>query len=140
MELLISDKFFATTEIKKTNSEAATSITRIPPSSQYLFGRDHSQLTKVVEFTKDLSTTIDRSSFTTPKGKSKFRSGQGEGVGTGRGGPGRCGRDRGEHDEGTDRGAGGNKIRRSEAECSDLSIFISYTNFDPVKLLSADDI
>ena len=131
---------FAATEIKKTNSKAATVITRIPPSAQYMFGGDHSQLAKVVELMKDFSTTDDRSSFTTPKGKSKFRSGQGGGAGIGRGGPGGCGRDHGEHNEGTNSGAGGNKRRRSEAECMDLLIFISYTIFNLPKLLSAEDI
>ena len=95
-------------------------------------------MAKVVELTKDLSATDDRSSFTTPKDKSRFRGGQGSGAGKGRGGPGGGGRDHGEHDEGTDSGAGGNKRRRSEAECSDspskdFSKFISYTNFVPAK-------
>ena len=129
--------------IKKTNSRAATAITRIPPSAHYMFGGDHSRLAKVVELTKDLSSTANRSSFTTPKDKSKFRGGQGGGAGKGRGGPGGGGRDHGEHDEETDSGADGIKRRRSEAECSDspskhFSKFISYTNFVPVKLLSFD--
>ena len=108
-----------------------------------MFGGDHSQLAKVVELTKDLSATANRSSFATPKDKSRFRGGQGSRAGKGRGGPGGRGRDHGEHDEGTSSGAGGNKRRRSEAESSnspskDFSKFISYTNFDPIKLLLAD--
>ena len=47
-------------KIKTTNTKAAFAITRIPPSSFYMFGGDHSQLAKVVELTKDLSSTADR--------------------------------------------------------------------------------
>ena len=105
--------------IKKTNSRAATAITRIPPSAHYMFGGDHSRLAKVVELTKDLSSTANRSSFTTPKDKSRFRGGQGGGAGKGRGGPGGSGRDHGGRGGGTSSGAGRNKKRRSEAERSD---------------------
>ena len=105
--------------IKKTNSKSATAITRIPPSAHYMFGGDHSQLAKVVELTKDLSSTANRNSFTTPKDKSRFRGGQGSGAGKGRGGPGGSGRDQGKRGGGTGSGAGSNKKRRSEAERSD---------------------
>merc|ERR1711888_259021 len=53
--------------IKKTNSKTATAITRIPPSSHYMFGGDHSQLAKVVGLMNDLSSTDNRNSFTTPE-------------------------------------------------------------------------
>ena len=58
----------------------------------------------------------------------------------GNGSPGGGGRDHGVHDEGISSVAGGNKRRRSEAECMDLLIFISYTIFNLPKLLSAEDI
>ena len=105
--------------IKKTNSKAATAITRIPPSAHYMFGGDHSRLAKVVELTKDLSSTANRNSFTTPKDKSKFRGGQGGGAGKSRGGPGGSGREYGGGGGGSGRGTGRNMKRRSEAEGSD---------------------
>ena len=106
-------------KIKKTNTKAATAITRIPPSAHYMFGGDHSQLAKVVELTKDLSATANRRSFDTPKDKSRFRGGQGSGAGKGRGGSGGSGRGHGGCGGGTGSGAGGKKRRRSEAERSD---------------------
>ena len=66
--------------IKKTNSKAASAITRIPPSSHFMFGGDHTQLAKVVQLTKDLSSTANRS-FTTPRDKPKYKGGYGEGGG-----------------------------------------------------------
>ena len=45
--------------IRSNNKKAAAAITRIPPSSFYMFGGDHSQLAKVVELAKDLSNTAD---------------------------------------------------------------------------------
>ena len=48
------------TRIKKNNSKAAAAITRIPPSAHYMFGGDHSQLAKVVELTKDLSSNANK--------------------------------------------------------------------------------
>ena len=45
------------TRIKENNSRAAAAITRIPHSAHYMFGGDHSQLAKVVELTKNLSST-----------------------------------------------------------------------------------
>ena len=74
--------------IKKTNSKAASAITRIPPSAHFMFGGDHSRLAKVVELTKDLSSTANRNIFTTPKDKPKYRGGHGDGAGKTRDGPG----------------------------------------------------
>ena len=102
--------------IKKTNLRAATAIARIPPSAHHMFGGDHSQLQKVVELTKDLSSTANKNSFTTPTDKSKYKGGRGSGAGQGRGGPGGSGRDHGGRGGGTSSGAGGNKKRRSEAD------------------------
>ena len=104
--------------IKKTNLKAATAITRIPPSAHHMFGGDHSQLAKVVELTKDLSSTANKHSFTTPTDKSKYKGGRGNGAGQGRGGPGGSGRDHGGRGGGTGSGAGSNKKRRSDAEKS----------------------
>ena len=104
--------------IKKTNLRAATAITRIPPSAHHMFGGDHSQLQKVVELTKDLSSTANKNSFTTPTDKSKYKGGRGGGAGQVRGGPGGSGRDHGGRGGGTGSGAGGNKKRRSEADKS----------------------
>ena len=42
------------TQIKKRNPNAATGISRIPPSSTSLFGGDHGKLEKVVKLAKDL--------------------------------------------------------------------------------------
>ena len=105
--------------IKKTNSKAASAITRIPPSAHFMFGGDHSRLAKVVELTKDLSSTANKNIFTTPKDKSKYRGGQGGGAGKSRGGPGGSGREHGGRGGGCGRGTGRNKKRRSEAEGSD---------------------
>ena len=107
--------------IRKTNSKAASAITRIPPSAHFMFGGDHSQLAKVVELTKDLSSTANRNIFTTPRDKSKYKGGHGEGAGKTRGGPGGRGREHGGRGGASTRGTGGNKKRRTEAEGGDNS-------------------
>ena len=71
-------------KIRRSNTKAASAISRIPPSAHFMFGGDHSRLAKVVELTKDLTATANRRSFETPKNKLKFRGGQGSGAGKGR--------------------------------------------------------
>ena len=53
--------------IRRSNTKAASAISRIPPSAHFMFGGDHRRLAKVVELTKDL--TADRRSSETPKNK-----------------------------------------------------------------------
>ena len=108
-------------KIRKTNSKAASAITRIPPSSHFMFGGDHTQLAKVVELTKDLSSTANRNIFTTPRDKTKYKGGHGDGAGRSRGGPGGRGREHGGRGGPPTRGNGGHKKRRSEAEGGDNS-------------------
>ena len=48
-------------KIRRKNSNAATAIDRIPPSSSSMFGGDHSQLEKTVQLTKDLTTSGEKS-------------------------------------------------------------------------------
>ena len=67
--------------IKRNNTKAAVAITRIPPSSYYMFGGDHSQLAKVVELTKDLSTTADKPGYSHTPTKNKPKGGGGGGGG-----------------------------------------------------------
>ena len=80
-----------------------------------MFGGDHSQLAKVVEQTKDLSSTANRHSFNTPTDKPKFRGGRGGGAGHSRGGQGGSGHGHGGRSGGASSGAGGSKRRGSEA-------------------------
>ena len=108
-------------KIRKTNSKAASAITRIPPSSHFMFGGDHAQLAQVVELTKDLSSTANRS-FTKPRDNPKYKGGYGEGGGKPRGGPGGRGREQGGRGGASTRGTGGHKKRRkSDAEGRDSS-------------------
>ena len=103
--------------IKKNNSKAAAAIMRIPPSAHYMFGGDHSQLAKVVELTKDLSSTANRQSFNTPT-KSKYKGGSGGGASHSRGGHSGGSRGHGGRGGGAGNGASSSKKRRSEAEKS----------------------
>ena len=111
-------------KIETNNTKAAAAITRIPPSSFYMFGGDHSKLAKVVELTKDLSSTADRAgtSYRTPtKNKSKSGGGgyQGQGghhgggrqSGQGAGGRGAGGSNRGRQDQRTPGGRGKEPFR-----------------------------
>ena len=104
--------------IKKNNSKAAAAITRIPPSAHYMFGGDHSQLAKVVELTKDLSSTANKPSINTPTNKSKYKGGNGGGASHSRGGHNGGGRGHGGRGGGAGNGAGSGKRRKSEAEKS----------------------
>ena len=103
--------------IKKNNSKAAAAIMRIPPSAHYMFGGDHSQLAKVVELTKDLSSTANKQSFNTPT-KSKYKGGSGGGASHSRGGHSGGSRGHGGRGGGAGNGASSSKKRRSEAEKS----------------------
>jgi len=101
-------------KIKKTNSKAATAITTIPPSAHFMFGGDHSKLAQVVELTKDLSSTANRS-FTTPT-NSKYKSGRGGGGGKPQGGSRGGGREQGGRGGAPTRGPGEHKKRKFETE------------------------
>ena len=101
-------------KIKKTNSKAAAAITTIPPSAHFMFGGDHTRLAKVVELTKDLSSTANKS-FITPT-NSKYKGGRGGGGGKPQGGPRGGGREHGGRGGAPTRGPGGHKKRRSETE------------------------
>ena len=48
------------TMIRKSNTQAASAITRIPPFSHHIFGGDHNQLSKVAKLCEDLSATAER--------------------------------------------------------------------------------
>ena len=65
--------------IKKNNSKAAAAITRIPPSAHYMFGSNHSKLSKVVELSKDLSSAANKQSYDRTPSKSKYKGGNGGG-------------------------------------------------------------
>ena len=101
-------------KIKKTNSKAATAITTIPPSAHFMFGGDHTRLAKVVELTKDLSSTANKS-FITPT-NSKYKSGRGGGGGKPQGGSRGGGREQGGRGGAPTRGHGGYKKRKSESK------------------------
>ena len=99
------------TRIKKNNSNAAAAITRIPPLAHYMFGGDHSQLAKVVELTKDLSSTANKQSYINTPSKSKYKGGSGGGGSQGRGGHGGGSHGRG----GGGHGASGSDDQKSGA-------------------------
>ena len=61
-------------KIRRSNTKAASVISRIPPSAHFMFGGDHRRLAKVVELTKDLTATADRRSSNTPRNKMKYMS------------------------------------------------------------------
>ena len=67
--------------IRRTNTKAAVAITRIAPSSYHMFGGDHSQLAKVVELTKDLSSTTNKPDYNRTPTKNKPKGGNGGGGG-----------------------------------------------------------
>ena len=107
-------------KIKKTNSKAAAAITTIPPSARFMFGGDHSRLAKVVELTKDLSSTANKS-FITPT-NSKYKNGRGGGGGKPQGGPRGGDREHGGRGGAPTGGPGGHKKKKkSDTERGDDS-------------------
>ena len=108
-------------KIRRSNTKAASAISRIPPSAHFMFGGDHRRLAKVVELTKDLTATANKRSSETPKNKLKYRVGNRSGAGKGRGGHGGSSHGNGGRGGGSGTRPGGNKKRRSEADSNQSS-------------------
>ena len=108
-------------KIRKSNTKAASAISRIPPSAHFMFGGDHRRLAKVVELTKDLTAKVNKRSSERTKNMLKYRGGNASGAGKGRGGHGRSSHGNGGRGRGSSTRPGGNKKRRSEADSNQSS-------------------
>ena len=75
------------TRIRNSNTKATMAINQIPSSSQHMFRGDHNQLAKVVELSKELTTTSDISY----NERTPIKKGSGGGGGHNLGGQGRGG-------------------------------------------------
>ena len=101
-------------KIKRSNTKAASVISRIPPSAHFMFGGDHRCLAKVVELAKDLTSTADRRSSNTPRSKPKYKGGHGSGAGKSRGVHGGSSHGNGGRGGGSGTRPGGHKKRKPD--------------------------